>query len=203
MGQVTIKTAKKLAAGNGVSEAWYPLQPSKSGKAASGALKIKLKVVKKSLTLANLQKKKSGFINPEADIFQMIRNHDLKGVETFLETASEDDVNRQEEKTGNTPLHAACLEAKNLTEDVFWALLRVRLSALHLLSHVRHRLGRMATSLLTSAGVFPVVPHHPRKRPQHRQEHAITLFLCQVAEPRYLIVGRNDQEGRLSQRRER
>jgi hypothetical protein len=125
MGQVTIKTAKKLASGGGVSDSWYPLQPSKSGKAASGALKIKLRVVKKALTVANLQKKKSGFIVPELDLFQMIRNHDAKAVDIYLDTASEDDVNRPEEKTGNTPLHAACLESKNLPEDVFWSLLRV------------------------------------------------------------------------------
>lgn len=131
MGQVTIKTKKKLA-GTKESEGWYPLQPSKSGKATSGALKVKLKLVKRSLTSSNsgnLSKKKSSVLHvsqPSADIFGFIDRNDWVGLDEFLEKATPDQVNIQEAKTLNTPLHIACLQCKTIDERILHALVKVR-----------------------------------------------------------------------------
>lgn len=135
MGQVTIKTAKKLSSSK-ESDGWYPLQPSKSGKATSGALRIRLKLVKKAPALAavsNLAKKKSSVLHlsqPAADIFGFIDRNDWVGIDEYLEKATPEQVNIQENKTLNSPLHISCLQCKSIDERIIESLLKVRRASL-------------------------------------------------------------------------
>lgn len=57
------------------------------------------------------------------DLFDLIRGNDFDSLEEYLRQASVEEVNRAEEKTGNTPLHAACLDGKTLDERILTALL--------------------------------------------------------------------------------
>ena len=123
--QITIKTKKKLM-GTQHNENWYPLQPAKSGKPANGALKIRLRLLKKTNNDSrSMSKKKSTVMPSTGQIFTYIRNNDWSGLEEFLETATPQQVNEPEDKTGNTPLHIACLDCKTLDERILRSLLQV------------------------------------------------------------------------------
>lgn len=119
----SLKVPAKLIGGSADTlEEWHPLQPLKPGKSASGAVLVRLRMTKKRV----MKKNKSSSAVSEtthADLFSIIHANEYDALEEYLRNATADDVNRVEEKTGNTPLHAACLDCKTLDERIIVALL--------------------------------------------------------------------------------
>jgi len=119
--KVSFKVPPKLLSGSSDPvEDWHPLQPLKSGKSASGAVLVRLRTSKKRV----MKKiKSSPHVDVNMNLFDIIRANDFAMVEVYLKTATPEDVNKVEEKTGNTPLHAACLDGKTLDERILIAIL--------------------------------------------------------------------------------
>ena len=133
MGQVTIKTQKKLT-GTKESEGWYPLQPSKSGKATSGATQGEIEACETLLVFNQLWwqrclkgKRAVFYIWHLLPIF-LVLSTKTTGLawDEFLEKATPDQVNLQEAKTQNAPLHIACLQCKSIDERILRVLVEVR-----------------------------------------------------------------------------
>lgn len=123
MGKIAIKSSSKNLSSVEHSDEWYPFQATKSGKNCSGAIRIRLYISKVKQTL----KKKStkALLEPESDVLKCIRNNDYDSLVKLLSVISADEVNKPEDKTGNTPLHIACLESKTIDERILAALLDV------------------------------------------------------------------------------
>lgn len=121
MGKVSIKSSTKNLSTVEFFEDWYPLLATKSGKNSSGALKIRLQTVK---TKPSLKKKSTrALIESDKSILKCVRNSDYEELVELLGIVSAEEVNKPEEKTGNTPLHIACLESKTIDERILSSLL--------------------------------------------------------------------------------
>lgn len=120
--RVSFKVPAKLLGGSADTvEEWHPLQPLKQGKSASGAILVRLRTTKKRTIKKNKSMQHVDAAN--ATLFTMIRANDYDMVEEYLKRATPDDVNKAEEKTGNTALHAACLDCKTLDERILTSML--------------------------------------------------------------------------------
>lgn len=120
--KVSFKVPTKLLGGSADTiEEWHPLQPIKQGKNASGALLVRMRTTKKRTIKKN---KSTQHVDAAGkNLFELIRTNDYEVVEEYLKTATVEEVNRAEERTGNTPLHAACLDGKILDERIMIGIL--------------------------------------------------------------------------------
>lgn len=124
IGGVNIDTASKKLDTIECSDELYPLASTKSGKNEPvGYLRIRLHIVR---TKPSLKKKSTrALIDSEKSILKCVRNNDYDGLIELLGIVSVEEVNKPEDKTGNTPLHLACLESKVLDERILMALVEV------------------------------------------------------------------------------
>lgn len=124
MGKIKIKSStKNLISSNEHHEEWYPFQATKSGKHSSGALRVRLYLTKVKQSLR--KKSTKVLLDVDNDVLKCIRNNDYNALCDLLSRISADEVNKPEDKTGNTPLHVACLESKTIDERILEALLDV------------------------------------------------------------------------------
>lgn len=124
LGKCSIDTSSKNLGFVECYDDWFLLASGKTGANTIFAqLRVRLHVVK---TKPSLKKKSTrALIESDKSILKCVRNNDYQGLVELLQIVSVEEVNKPEEKTGNTPLHIACLECKQLDERILSVLLEV------------------------------------------------------------------------------
>ncbi|XP_049848483.1 stress-activated protein kinase alpha-like [Schistocerca gregaria] len=112
----------QVLSGSEVIEGWYNFKSIKAGKNFTGSLQLQIKAVRMTKLVRGKLKYANGETNT-SDLFDLIYQNDYPGIIQYLEMATAEDVNRREPRTGNTCLHVACLESKNLDSRILISLL--------------------------------------------------------------------------------